>query len=550
MRHPLPADLSDMRMIIRPGIGVGLGLILWFCLPTPTPRARLNVAETVAMLFFVALLIRARSISAEELAPGPRSRFPLWLALLAVFTVPLGFYTSAFKIGFISDDYVHLWAARQPLATTIEDVLRNGQGDLHFRPLGIASIFLDNRLWGTWAPAYHLTNVFLHLTAVLGVFILCQTLGMPIEGAAGSALIFSLLPVNTETVAWIAARFDLLATSLTVWTVVLYAKFRNTGRWRFYCVGLATFLLAVLSKESAYVLPLFLLGFELLLREDRRFKPSSGFLLLGATAFAYRWVALRGIGGYLTDRGEPSVLQVGWKSFEGILLRGPALTLMGVNWLQPGGRGTVAAVVLLSSLLLALVLSFRTNAWRSRVIRFGLLWLLLASLPVHTLLLIGPGLTNSRVLYLGSVGLAIVLGASLTSNGGARVRLAWTSLLLLSFGLLLRHNLRAWQWTSDFSRNFLVELRRLEPSPPAQAQFIVFDKPDTIRGIFFFHVGLSEAVEMTYSRPDLGAHLHPSSRDFKDMEKRAPDEIAVEWINDPDHPVKLANNVNELLKLK
>ena len=51
-----------------------------------------------------------------------------------------------------------------------------------------------------------------------------------------------------------------------------------------------------------------------------------GFLLLGAIAFAYRWAALGGIGRYLSESGEPSVLQFGWKSFEGILLRGPALT--------------------------------------------------------------------------------------------------------------------------------------------------------------------------------------------------------------------------------
>lgn len=525
-----------MRTNASRAIGIALGLSFWLFLPTPTPRARLNVAETIATLFFVVLLLRARSIRSDEPRTGSPLRFPACLALLAVIIVTLGVYAPALKLGFISDDYAHIWAAHQPLLASIADVLKHGQGDLHFRPLGMTSIFLDYRLWHEWAPAYHLTNVVLHLSAALGVFVLCQTLDMPAEASAGSALIFSLLPINAEAVAWIAARFDLLATSLTVWTVVFYAKFRKTGRWSLYVAALVTLLLALSSKESAYVLPLFLLSFEMFVMEDRRLKAAFGFLLLGAMAFAYRLEALRGIGGYLTDRGEPAVLHFGWKNLEGILLRGPAQTLIGVNWLQPSGRGTIAAFVLLSALLLGFVFGFRTNARRSRLIWFGLLWLLLASLPVHTLLLIGPGLTNSRVLYLGSVGLAIALGTLLGSIEGARLRVVGMLLLLLAFGFLLQHNLRGWQWASDFSQNFLAELRRLQPSPPANVEFALSNKPDTIRGVFFFHVGLSEAVKITYGRQDLGARFeNPSKPD----QTRGANVIVISWVNDSKHPLLL-----------
>jgi hypothetical protein len=527
----------ETQTIVAGGIGVVLGIALWLLLPTPTPRARLNVAQTIAMLFFAALLLRARSSPGNQ--PSSRSHVPTGVALLAVIVLTLCVYAPALKLGFISDDYVHLWAAREPLTTSIADVLRHGQGDLHLRPLGMASLFLDYRLWHEWAFAYHLTNVVLHLTAALGVFVLCQTLEMPTEAAAGSALIFSFLPINAEAVAWIAARFDLLATSLTVWTVVLYARFRKRRRWTLYVAALVTFLLALFSKESAYVLPLFLFCFELLLTDERRLMAPLGFLFLGAVTFAYRWVALGGIGGYLSESGEPSVLQFGWKSFEGILLRGPAQTLMGVNWLQPSGHGTMAIVMLVSAILLALVFGFHTDIRRSRLIRFGLLWMLLAIVPVHVLLLIGPGLTNSRVLYLGSAGLALVLGTLLTSVEGARLRVGWTLVLLLAFGLLLRHNPRAWQWTSEFSRNFLVEMRRLEPSPPTNAEFVVFDKPDTIRGVFFFHVGLAEAVKETYDRPDLGARLERSQVDSAAAPQDEARVIAVGWVDDRERPVRL-----------
>ena len=523
------------QTIVGGGIGVILGIALWLLLPTPTPRARLNVGEAIAILFFVILVLRARSIRSDQPSARSSVHFPAGLALLAVIVLTFGVYAPALKLGFISDDYVHLWAARQPLAASIADVLRRGQSDLHLRPLGMASLFLDYRLWREWAFAYHLTNVALLLTAAVGVFVLCRTLDMPSEGAATSALIFSFLPINAEAVAWIAARFDLLATSLTVWTVVLYARFRKTRRWSWYVAALVAFLLALFSKESAYVLPLFLFCFEWLLTDERRFALPFSFLLAGAIAFAYRWAALGGIGGYLSESGEPSVLKVGWKSFEGILLRGPAETLMGVNWLQPNGHGTMAIVALLSAILLALVFGFRTDVRRSRLIWFGLLWMLLAGVPVHVLLLIGPGLTNSRVLYLGSVGLALAVGTLLTSVEGARLQMGWALVLLVAFGLLLRHNLQAWEWTSDFSRNFLKELRRLEPSPPVNAEFVVFDKPDTIRGVFFFHVGLAEAVKVSYDRPDLGARFEASDLAAGQNDPKV---IALDWMDDREHPVR------------
>jgi hypothetical protein len=71
------------------------------------------------------------------------------------------------------------------------------------------------------------------------------------------------------------------------------------------------------------------------------------------------------------------------------------------------GTNVIAAVA--AGLLLALAIGARHESWRQRWIWLSLSWIVLASLPAHFLLLIGPDLTNSRVLYLGSVGIAILL---------------------------------------------------------------------------------------------------------------------------------------------
>lgn len=117
-------------------------------------------------------------------------------------------------------------------------------------------------------------------------------------------------------------------------------------------------------------------------------------------------------------------------------------------------------------------------------------------LLVHPLLLIGPGLINSRVLYLGSAGLAMVIAALLAGIERAKMRQGCTLLLGLLFSLGLINNLAAWRWTGQLGQRFLTELQRLEPQPPPRAEFVLLDMPDILRGVFFFREGLSEAVKL------------------------------------------------------
>jgi hypothetical protein len=51
----------------------------------------------------------------------------------------------------------------------------------------------------------------------------------------------------------------------------------------------------------------------------------------------------------------------------------------------------------------------------------------------------------------------------------------------------------------------LLELKQMEPSPAPGSEFVFRGLPDTIRGVFFFHAGLNEAVNLTFDRRDLSA---------------------------------------------
>ena len=516
--------------------GLASVMCLSLCFLAQTPRSRLNVIQIVSSLFFLVVIVRyARADRSTQ--PERPGAWGMRYELLLTPAICAAVYATALSFYFVSDDYAHLFTARRPLLETLWRLLTQGQDGLFLRPLGFASLFFDYHLWHHWQPAYHLVNLSLHFAGVAGIYFLCKNLGLDLEISATASLIFSILPIHPESVVWIAARFDMLATPLTIWALVLYIKFRKTGRIGYYLSALALFSLALLSKESAYALPLLLIPLELFALPDRRIKPALGFIALTTIVFCYRWAVLGGIGGYQDASGQAAALRIGLGTFEGLFVRAPAQLLLGYNWLQPQAAVPIILASLTAALLLMLAFAVKaktSNQGGQRMVWFSLSWIALASLPVHFMLQVDSGLTNSRVLYLSSAGAAIFIALLLggIDHSGIRQGSKLSLVLLLSLGLF--HNLRAWQWTSEHTHRFLMELKRLEPSPPPGAEFVFRGMPGTIRGVFFFHTGLTEAINLAFGRQDLIGTRESNSSAGKKAEANGRPTIKVDWLGGKD----------------
>jgi tetratricopeptide (TPR) repeat protein len=128
----------------------------------------------------------------------------------------------------------------------------------YYQPLTALSLMLDAYLTTDWASRafeFHLTNLFLHLSNVALLFVLVRLVSASTFWAALSALIFGLHPVQVESVAWVAQRMTLLATTYSLLALIFYLRYATSGRIRWLLPVILLYAAAILSKPTFIGLP-------------------------------------------------------------------------------------------------------------------------------------------------------------------------------------------------------------------------------------------------------------------------------------------------------
>ena len=175
-------------------------------------------------------------VAADEQVRTGRDVCPAGVLTAVVVVVAILAYLPALGHGFVFDD-LSLIGPDGPKAL--------GNGWLPYRPLRLASLWLDHSLFGAAAWGYHLTNMVLHAAVAALLHRLALRLGATALAATLGALAFALHPLAVESVAYVSGRRDLLA--LLFGTAALW--FWSASPVRNLC-ALAMLLAAVASKES------------------------------------------------------------------------------------------------------------------------------------------------------------------------------------------------------------------------------------------------------------------------------------------------------------
>jgi tetratricopeptide (TPR) repeat protein len=311
-----------------------------------------------------------------------------------------------------------------------------GSGEISYRPVSTLTFFIDYHFWGLNPFGFHLTNIFLHIiNSILLFFFLYKLLNQKMP-AFITALLFALHPVNSEAVAVINFREDLLAMFFLLSSLILYVSLRRAlklHRILLYILSIILYLLALFSKEMAITLPAILILLDHCFPPDKKLpaEKTKSFLFITRGHIGYILASLF----FLWVWFFPMARDAGsvWDYFYGHglcrFLTMAKVAMIYLSWMivPLNIHATILDFSIIECSLWRLKVVFSFLAWilltlfivrsykKSKPCFFGIMWFLITLTPVMNILLM-PNILALRFLYIPSAGFcicAIMLGKEL-----------------------------------------------------------------------------------------------------------------------------------------
>ncbi len=369
------------------------------------------------------------------------------VSVLVIIAATFAVYAASIGNGFVYDDHELILNNRlitgpgyQLEAFTTSLWSFKGMVSNTYRPM-LHLIFLAERAaFGVSPWGYHLTAVALHSMNAVTVFLIASFFAFNGAGQASSdglskgarvlrfpvkkgfsgylppllaGLVFSLHPVNSEAVSWVSAVTELTYTLFFLLSFYFFMRFRAGQGRAFYALSILCFPVALLSKETAIMLPALIAAYDLSGEGVPFFRRWKDYILYTLLAVLYMALRTISVGGLLHHRQIslsvrelainifPLIFTYAWKLVLPIGLNAIYVMEYTASLTEPKAiAGALAAVVF----ILALALSLRK--------RQAFIGLLLIALPLLPVLYI-PALSNAafadRYLYLPSAGLAVLI---------------------------------------------------------------------------------------------------------------------------------------------
>lgn len=286
----------------------------------------------------------------------------------------------------------------------------------NYAPLQIISYMLDYSLWGLNPAGFIGTNIVLHALNGMLYYDMLDRLTAKTRVAFWATFIFLFHPVQVESVVWISQRKTLLAMFFMLISLRCYITLRGKkgSDWYLsYGVALFTFILALLSKSVAVVLPPILILYDLCYcAKDKRPRWIINKLPFVAAAAIVALIALRSqqpeVGGGITGYHGGSPLAT-FLTMLTVLVRYAGMLLWPSNLsliYTPAIRTGVDGAVLGAGLLVLFACLGLGCLWRkNRRLFFWAALVPIGLLPVSQIVPLVT-LMNDRYLYFPLLGFA------------------------------------------------------------------------------------------------------------------------------------------------
>jgi tetratricopeptide (TPR) repeat protein len=298
-----------------------------------------------------------------------------------------------------------------------------------WRPLVSLSYALQARLLGSAPALFHLADLLLHAVAAMLVLLLFESLGLRSRWAIVGAMLFAIHPAQTEAVASVVGRADIMAAMFFLAALILHLKAEGRNRpWLLEGPALLALAAAFLCKEYAVAFPFILVAIDYARHRGEGKKINwpfwaGGFAILAAYLLL-RYSLTGGLGGVpmMTAADHPlhdAPLTTRWSMAARLLLLAGRLVVAPV-WLNHHYRfGTLPIVEhlwdprALAGIALFAV-AFGAAIWwlrrrRSAVPLISALLFFLPLLPALNIVSLGGVLFAERFLYLPLAGALLLI---------------------------------------------------------------------------------------------------------------------------------------------
>ncbi|MDX2028727.1 MAG: tetratricopeptide repeat protein [Alphaproteobacteria bacterium] len=419
----------------------------------------------------------------ETLSPRAKKLAPYLALVIAVFLAYCNVYGSEFlyddEFLIVKNEFLRSW---DYLGSIFTGSIGAGahQASGFYRPLQVVLYLIVFQISELSLFGYHLLNIVLHSANACLVYKLGRKLRFQSAASFLAALVWALHPVHTEVIAYISGTADPLFAFFCLLTlVILLPSFKAH---KFY-IALPLFILGLLSKEEAVILPLLAVTCLFLLEKDR-LKPKTYLRTWPLWGMAGLYAILHEIflkfDGFqlyrLNDTYANSILCRLWTflatlpSYLGFLV-----WPFGLHFdrdfqpvLSPWNLPVLGGFAMLA---IAAFFVFRGRNRQGLIISWGLLWFTAAHL-LHTGILVPVNaMLLEHWLYLPTVGIflaaaqVLILALNKKRWEKYQTHVAVAALLLAAFlGVLSFRQNRVWRDPETF---YLHIFKHGEPSPHA-----------------------------------------------------------------------------------
>ena len=469
------------------------------------------------------------------------STFSAFLAVFVIIGANFFCYSRTLNAYFLADDFIHIAYLSEVFSGHPEKLLENFTGNwMHawgtqfYRPFISLTLALDFALGQGNPLIFHISNTLFQSACSVFIFFITRRLlsasFLPQQQyitALAAGLFFAVCPLHTEVVSWVIGRVDSVCLAFNLAAFYYYLVYRESKSKKSLYGSLSCFVISLLSKEMAVILPPLIVLYELFFADAKSLterckiaaKASLTYFIVLLGYLGVRTLALGTLqGGYGGSIGESltNSLPQRLSSLSKLFFPFNNEAIPPFDRLQK----YILSLYRVSCLvLLVRVAVIRKVDTQLKLSLFCLLWMALSLVPTYQVFNITDTLMCSRFAYFATAGLSILLAVlvsplwtidySQRKEGkyvwGTRISCVLIGLWVYLLGAITVRNNLPWAQGGSQVRSFRQALAEEGAKLNGEQKLAILNVPQRLGGAHLIYNGamLSVLLSKPLSNPPL-----------------------------------------------